>query len=295
MDAPHNWRVEALWEKLSPLLPGISIEVLARTESTNTALLERVRSEARGENQSYGRRLHDMQPCLLVAEHQTQGRGRMGRAWLSTASGGSLTFSIGLVMDMADWSGLSLAVGCAVAEALEPLPKLPAGQEPRLQLKWPNDIWLDGNKLGGILIETVPAGAQRMAIIGIGLNISEQAAPQDSAASQFSTGFATLNQFMAGDEAPTAPAVLATIAPVLAQALHDFPQTGFAPWLGAYSRRDLTLNRAVSAGALEGISRGVDANGALQVETAPGIVSPVSGGEVSVRLAASSSAVAPKG
>ncbi len=290
MDAPQNWRVETLWQQLSPLLPGISIEVLARTESTNTALLERVRNEARGEHQAYGRRSHDMQPCLLVAEHQTQGRGRMGRAWLSTAGGGSLTFSIGLVMDMADWSGLSLVVGCAVAEALEPLAALPAGQAPRLQLKWPNDIWLvneegGGRKLGGILIETVPAGAQRMAIIGIGLNISDKAAAPDTSSAQFSTGFAALDEFLL-DEPPSAPAVLARIAPVLAQALRDFPQTGFAAWQAAYGRRDLTLNRAVSAGALEGIARGVDAHGALQVETSPGTVQPVSGGEVSVRLAA---------
>uniref|UniRef100_UPI0009FA1D49 biotin--[acetyl-CoA-carboxylase] ligase n=1 Tax=Pelomonas sp. KK5 TaxID=1855730 RepID=UPI0009FA1D49 len=189
-----GWHVDALWQQLSPLLPGISIEVLARSESTNTALLERVRSKSNSsgggsgaaEPQSYGRRVHDLQPCLLVAVHQTQGRGRLGRSWVSSA-GGSLTFSLGLVLDMPDWSGLSLAVGCAVAEALEPLgDPLPAGQAPRLQLKWPNDIWLvdddgAGRKLGGILIETVQAGAQRMAVVGIGLNVSEQAAPAESA------------------------------------------------------------------------------------------------------------------
>lgn len=291
MDTPQNWKVEALWQQLSPLLPGVSIEVVARTESTNTALLERVRKESRGENQAYGRRSHDMQPCLLVAEHQTQGRGRMGRPWVSAPSA-SLTFSLGVALDMEDWSGLSLAVGCAVADALEPLAE---GQAPRLQLKWPNDIWLvneaGGRKLGGILIETVPAGAQRMAIVGIGLNISEQAAvaPHEGmGAPVFSTGFAALSEFYPPDApAPTAPDVLARIAPALAQALHDFPQAGFAPWQAAYARRDLTLDRAVSAGTLEGISRGVDAGGNLQVETAGGAVQPVSGGEVSVRLAGS--------
>ena len=291
MDVPHHWHVEALWQQLSTLLPGVSIEVVARTESTNTALLERVRKESRGpegDRQAYGRRQHDMQPCLLVAEHQTQGRGRMGRPWVS-APGASLTFSLGVVLDMEDWSGLSLAVGCAVADALEPLAE---GQAPRLQLKWPNDIWLvneaGGRKLGGILIETVPAGAQRMAIVGIGLNISEQAVGahhEGMSAPVFSTGFAALSEFYPPEApAPTAPDVLACIAPALARALHDFPQAGFAPWQAAYARRDLTLNRAVSAGTLEGISRGVDAGGNLQVETADGVVQPVSGGEVSVRL-----------
>ena len=287
MESPLQWNVEALWKELTPILPGISIEVLARTESTNTALLERVRSDARRESQAYGRRSHDMQPCLLVAEHQTQGRGRLGRNWISTA-GGSLTFSIGLVMDMADWSGLSLAVGCAIAEALEPLATLDPEATPRLQLKWPNDIWLDGRKLGGILIETVPAGTQRMAVVGVGLNVSELAAPRDASPSQFGTGFASLDELSSGAEAETdssPPAVLAQVAPALARALRDFPGTGFGAWRDAYARRDLTLDRAISAGPLEGIARGVDASGALLVETAAGVVQSVSGGEVSVRLA----------
>lgn len=275
-ETPHqHWHVEALWQQLEPLLPGISIEVLARTDSTNTALLERVRSDSRGrDSHAYGRRSHDMQPCLLVAEHQTHGRGRMGRAWLSSA-GGSLTFSLGLPMDMADWSGLSLAVGCAIAEALEPLAE---GDTPRLQLKWPNDIWLDGRKLGGILIETVPAGTQRMVIVGVGLNISELAASSD--ASPMFTGFAALDEYREG---LTAPSVLAQLAPALVQALVDFPKTGFAAWHAAYTRRDLTLGQAITAGTIEGISRGVSAGGELQIDTAQGLQT-VSGGEISVRL-----------
>lgn len=284
-ESPHqHWHVEALWQTLEPLLPGISIEVLARTDSTNTALLERVRSDSRGSAQGpnshpYGRRSHDMQPCLLVAEHQTHGRGRMGRAWLSSP-GGSLTFSLGLPMDMAEWSGLSLAVGCAIAEALEPLAE---GATPRLQLKWPNDLWLmdgkSGRKLGGILIETVPAGAQRMVIVGVGLNVSELAA--HSEATPMFTGFAALDEFAEG---LTAPGVLAQLAPGLVRALVDFPQSGFAAWQARYARRDLTLGQAITAGTIEGISRGVSASGELLVDTASGRQT-ISGGEVSVRLA----------
>ncbi|MDC8770372.1 biotin--[acetyl-CoA-carboxylase] ligase [Paucibacter sp. hw8] len=281
--AYQNWNAESLYEALLPLLPGISIEVLARAESTNSALLDRIKSEARsGEPQPYGRRAHDMQPCLLVAEHQTHGRGRLGRAWLS-APGSSLTFSLALNLAPADWSGLSLAVGCAIAEALEPSQS--ANHAPRLTLKWPNDIWLDGRKLGGILIETVTAGEGRMAVIGVGLNIKELNAGKDSEDSpslQFNTGFAALDELQPGC---TAPAALALIAPALVQCLQDFEQNGFAGWAERYARRDLTLGQCVTAGAVEGVSRGVGAQGELLLQTHQGIVA-INGGEVSVRLSA---------
>lgn len=282
---PHqDWHVEALWQQLSPLLPGIGIEVLARTESTNTALLDRVRHStgrggARTAETPYGRRSEDLLPCLLVAEQQTHGRGRIGRFWQSGASG-SLTFSLGLPLDLADWSGLSLAVGCAIAEALDPLYDGP----PRLLLKWPNDLWLadgtSGRKLAGILIETLPAGTQRMVVVGVGINVSELARNPDATPSQFNTGFAALDEIQ--DEA-SAPGVLAQVALPLAQALVDFARHGFAPWQAAYARRDLLRGRHITAGALDGIGRGINAQGELLIETPAGLQA-VGGGEVSVRL-----------
>lgn len=274
----QHWGVEALWQDLEPLLPGLSIEVLARVESTNTALLERVRSDRDSrrsfEPNPYGRRAHDLQPCLLVAEHQTHGRGRMGRTWHS-APGASLTFSLALPLAPTDWSGLSLAVGCAIADALEPPG---ADAAPRLTLKWPNDIWLDGRKLGGILIETVPAGGQRMVVVGVGLNI----APQDPAVEgQFYTGYASLSEL---DSALDAPAALARVARPLIEVLQGFAQGGFAPWESAYARRDYLRGRQVTAGALEGQALGVNAQGELLVQTASAGVQAVAGGEVTVRL-----------
>jgi len=299
-DRPLNWQIDALWQRLSPLLPGIGIEVLARTESTNTVLLDRVRADyAHGARASYGRRAYDLQPCLLVAEHQTQGRGRMGRTWQSGPRG-SLTFSLGLPLELNDWSGLSLAVGAAIANALDPLnppdPQCPEAT-PRLQIKWPNDLWLDGRKLGGILIETVSVGPQRMVVIGVGLNVSALStsfkAPSDlaalasNAAPTFSTGFAALDELL---PEPDAPAVLAQVAPAVAQALVDFKAAGFdAAAQAAFARRDLTLNRHVTAGPLDGMARGVTAQGELLIQTGVGAVQAVSGGEVSVRLAVSAS------
>ena len=126
-ETPHlqnhhlQWGAETLWQRLEPLLPGLSVEVVARTDSTNTQLLERARrAGAHDEDDNsrlHGRRAGDAQPCLLVAEAQTRGRGRQGKPWYSSP-GASLTFSLSLPFSPADWSGLSLAVGVAVAEAL---------------------------------------------------------------------------------------------------------------------------------------------------------------------------------
>ena len=116
-----RWPAEALWEAVSPLLPGFTVEILPELDSSNSELMRRARAG-----------LTD--PVLLVAEHQTAGRGRLGRAWAS-APGDSLTFSLALPLAPADWSGLSLAVGvvcvvyamhgmdrAAVMEALRTLP-----------------------------------------------------------------------------------------------------------------------------------------------------------------------------
>ncbi len=291
-----RWNAETLWEQLSPLLPGLSIEVLPRSGSTNSVLLERSRGvpPRRGagaddsgddvqvrrsvESAAFGRRAVDLQPCLLVAEHQTGGRGRQGRDWRS-AAGASLTFSLALSIARDDWSGLSLAVGVALAEALEPAP----GAVPRIGLKWPNDLWLmqgdAGRKLGGILIESVSsAGGPRRAVIGVGLNVLPFAAGAPG------SGFASLHEL---DPAATAPAVLAAVARPLVLALQQFERDGFSAFAARFAARDILIDRPVTttlAEVPEGIARGVAPDGALRVQTAGGIVD-VASGEVSVRPA----------
>ena len=282
-----QWGAEALWQQLEPLLPGLSVEVLARAESTNTMLLDRARAWAgapdgavtrpgeldsrRGDLERptpLGRRGADIQPCLLVAEQQTRGRGRLGRDWVSSA-GASLTFSLALV------------------EALDPLP---AGAEasPRLMLKWPNDLWLAelpaqpgssgalGRKLGGILIETVNVGHRRLCVVGVGLNVRPQAVPE------LPYGYACLAELQ--PEA-SAPAALAAVALPLVRALLRFEAEGFAPLRAAYARRDLLVGQPVTttlAAVPEGVAEGVDERGALRVRS--GDVHSLVSGEVSVRL-----------
>ena len=223
-----------------------------------------------------------------MAEHQSQGRGRQGKAWQS-AAGASLTFSLALPLAPADWSGLSLTVGLALADALDP-PQ--AGKPPRLGLKWPNDLLLldppgsgpapgqgpVGRKLGGILIETVMAGSQRMAVVGIGLNVLPQATDE------LSWGYACLQELASG---LSAPRTLARVAAPLVQALLGFEQAGFAPSQAGFERRDVLRGRSVSTtlpGLPEGMADGVDADGTLWLRV-DGQRVPVSSGEVSLRLA----------
>src|SRR5690606_5318600 len=86
-----DWPLDTLREQLAPLLPGLVIEVLASVDSSNTELLRRAR---RG----------SLVPTLLIAEEQTAGRGRQGRAWYSGA-GDVLAVSLGLPYAPRDWSG----------------------------------------------------------------------------------------------------------------------------------------------------------------------------------------------
>ncbi len=282
--APHlDWGAEALWEQLEPLLPGLSVEVVRQADSTNTRLLERARGgvDARGSagvappGVARARRAMDAQPCLYVAERQTQGRGRMGRGWVASP-GASLTFSLALPLAPTEWSGLSLAVGLALADALEP------GTPARIGLKWPNDLWLldaphAGRKLGGILIETVSIGAQRLCVVGVGLNVLPLPAPD------LSQGYAWVQELNA--EA-TAPGVLVQVALPLVRMLQAFEADGFGPLVGRYGRRDVLRGQPVSTtlpALPQGVAQGVDALGALQVAQ-EGVLHAISSGEVSVRL-----------
>jgi BirA family biotin operon repressor/biotin-[acetyl-CoA-carboxylase] ligase len=287
MDVPVTpWRAESLWLALRERLPGLSVEVVGVVSSTSSTLIERARggrggerSGDRGGERAPGRRAIDLLPCLLVAEHQTGGRGRMGRQWHSQR-GASLTFSLSLPLARADWSGLSLAIGVALADALEPDP--PAA--PRIRLKWPNDLWIadaagEGRKLGGILVETLSVGDQRLAVIGVGLNVRPIEAPEAS------SGIATLSEL---DPQASPPAALHRVAGPLVDALLRFDAEGFAPFVSAWDRRDLLRGRAVRTTdpALPGgVAEGVADDGALRLRTADGSLVPLRSGEVSVRPA----------
>ncbi len=250
-----NWPAEDIWQAVWPLLPEFTVEVLPEIDSSNSELMRRARA---------GR----LEPVLLVAERQTAGRGRLGRGWQS-AAGESLTFSLGLSLAPADWSGLSLAVGVAVAECLHPA----------IRLKWPNDLWLEDRKLGGILIETASfggGGERRYAVVGIGLNIAPRPAEG------LSTPPAALRELAPGTDAGTA---LGLIAEPLVRTLQAFEQYGFRPFQARFDARDALRDRLVTlSDGTAGTAHGVSEAGSLLVHTAAGMQA-VSSSEVSVRPA----------
>jgi BirA family biotin operon repressor/biotin-[acetyl-CoA-carboxylase] ligase len=105
---------------------------------------------------------------MVVTDHQTEGRGRLGRSWFSQP-GTALQLSLILrpVLPLDVFGLVSTALGLACAEAIEELTQVPA------QLKWPNDVTVEGAKLAGILVETRVAGHQvDVAVAGIGINVS---------------------------------------------------------------------------------------------------------------------------
>lgn len=277
MTAPIRWPAEAVWEAVAPLLPGFTVEVLPSIDSTNTELMRRARAG-------------QTEPTLLVAEQQTAGRGRLGRVWQSDV-GASLMLSLGLPMAPRDWSGLSLAVGVSVAESLQPtLPPLEPGQPPRIGLKWPNDLWLSGDrKLGGILVETAsfvaPQAAQpatthgtaaRYVVVGIGINVL----PRSGEGMSMPPG--SLQDVEPGLDAPAA---LLRIVPPLVAMLQGFEACGFAPVQPRFATRDVLQGRPVTlSDGQTGTAHGVGEDGALLVHTAQGMQA-VTSAEISVRPA----------
>jgi BirA family biotin operon repressor/biotin-[acetyl-CoA-carboxylase] ligase len=263
MNTPLRWPAEAIWEAVAPDFPGFTVEIRPEIDSTNTELMRRARA---------GR----FDPVLLVAEHQTAGRGRLGRDWHSGASANattptcpSLTFSLGLPLAPRDWSGLSLAVGLSLVESLHP----------DLRLKWPNDVYFEGRKLAGILIETVGMAetpGARYAVVGVGINLHPRHADG------LATPPAWLHELLPGTQAPDA---LLQVAAPLIRTLKAFEGSGFAPFQARFNARDALAGLdVVLSDGLTGRAQGVDGGGALQVSSALG-VQKVSSSEVSVRRA----------
>jgi BirA family biotin operon repressor/biotin-[acetyl-CoA-carboxylase] ligase len=162
-----------------------------------------------------------------------------------------------------------LAVGVSLAHSLHP----------DIRLKWPNDLWWQGRKLAGILIETANAGAgglpgSRYVVIGIGLNIQR---PTVAGLSTEPCGMVELQSGISAAQA------LALIVEPLMETLRTFEQQGFAAFQEPFNARDALAQVPVSVSdGTQGVARGVDSVGALQVQTAQGLVR-VTSAEVSVR------------
>lgn len=251
--------------RLGELAGRFDVDALAVCDSTSSELMRRAERGAPS-------------GTVVVADRQEAGRGRRGRSWLS-APESSLTFSLlwRFSGNAARLSGLSLAVGVGLARALTQL------GASAVRLKWPNDVLLavDGDfaKLAGILIELSSDRRGTQAIIGIGLNL---AAPPG----ELPQAVAGLDRAGVGADRH---AVLATILGQLADVLDRFAVDGFGglktDWQAYHAWQDLPV-QIVDDGAagLAGRCLGVDADGALLLDTGGGI-ERIFSGDVSLRRA----------
>jgi BirA family transcriptional regulator, biotin operon repressor / biotin---[acetyl-CoA-carboxylase] ligase len=188
---------------------------------------------------------------LVTADEQQAGRGRQGRTW--TAPPKSAVLMSVVLRELSET--LPLAAAVAVCEAL-PL---------EARIKWPNDVWIEGRKVAGILVEARPQ--EGWAVLGIGLNVATEEFPAELSATSLRLEGAALSPEDA-------------LAAVLS-ALREWLPLPTAEVLAAWRSRDALLGSAVrwSNGGKEGVAAGVDDSGALIVETVDGRVT-LDAGEV---------------
>lgn len=255
---PYQW-----WsgDRLRTLLPAWDVHVLPDVDSTNRWLFSVLDGAAAR--------------ALAISDFQSGGRGRRGRDWLSPP-GRQIAVSWGICSSQRPqvWMGLALAAGVVLAEALRAR-GVPA------QLKWPNDIEVDGAKLGGILVEleAVMDGPSRI-VIGLGLN--EALLPVEREA--LARPVTTLAEHLAGYDRHE---LLTELSLAIQHLVERYPDTGLTPWLARWQGLDALVGKAVRFQRGEdwddGVAQGVDGEGRLIVATPAGVVHCHSG-EVSVRV-----------
>lgn len=242
------------------------LEVLLEVDSTNNWLREQAR-----QGMDSG--------AVCLAELQHAGRGRRGRHWVSPFAGNlclSLLWRSG--QGAAALGGLSLVTGIAVLRCLHALGIRDAG------LKWPNDVVIDGAKLAGILIDMAGESAGPCAVvIGVGINVSLPVSA-GAAIDQPWTELAALP----GAGTLSRNRLAGALIEQLFEVLNGFEQHGLQPYLDEWHRHDIAAGRPVSLqlphATVQGMARGVDASGALLIETGNGQQQRFLSGEVSLRV-----------
>lgn len=263
--APYDFLdAGAIAAELRDRAAGVEVRVLDACGSTNSILMEGAL---------------DSPPRLLVAEEQSEGRGRRGRRWLSCVGAG-LTFSLSRRMACAtrELPTLSLAAGVAAVRALRAL----GCQE--VALKWPNDLLLHGAKLGGILAETRIQGDAIGAVIGIGLNWRSAQGLEQRLRRRIAAIEDSLRPL------PSRNVIVARVAAELLDALAAFDAEGLAAfksdWETLDAYRGLRLRVQLSDGrVVAGIAEGLAHDGGLRLRTRSGVRAVKGGRVVNARAA----------
>lgn len=212
--------------------------------------------------------------ALCVAHFQTKGRGRQGRSWINR-QGECLMFSLGWAFDKPQYElgSLALVVALACRRALADI-----GLD--VNIKWPNDLVVANDKLAGILIETARVDNKTVAVIGIGINfvLPKEVENATSVQALFQT---------ASKQGVSVKTLLNAVLAQLDALLNEYAQNGFASCVGEYDAANRDTDRPVlllQEGRVvhEGVVKGVDAQGALRLQTDKGEKTIVSG-EISLR------------
>ena len=212
--------------------------------------------------------------ALCVAHFQTKGRGRQGRSWVNR-QGECLMFSLGWAFDKPQYElgSLALVVALACRRALADI-----GLD--VNIKWPNDLVVANDKLAGILIETARVENKTVAVIGIGINfvLPKEVENATSVQALFQT---------ASKQGVSVKTLLNAVLAQLDALLNEYAQNGFASCVGEYDAANRDTGRPVlllQEGRVvhEGVVKGVDAQGALRLQTDKGEKTIVSG-EISLR------------
>ena len=214
-----------------------------QTASTNTDA-----SEAAKQGAPHG--------ALFVADHQTAGRGRRGATWTSPP-GENLLFSFVLRPpgSVDALTNLTLALGLGVAEALDGF------VSPAATVKWPNDIYVDDAKLGGILVETHTSGADvDFVIVGIGLNVHLTTQPPGLDVPATSVALAGNGQAFSRES------LLGAALERLDERIREHGASGLEDMIGDINERSYLQGRRVETERLSGTVVGIDASGALLVD-----------------------------
>ena len=214
---------------------------------------------------------------VCIAEYQSAGRGRRGRQWISPF-GSHIYLSMYWYLEQ----GMSAAMGLSVVAALAVSDAIKALYDVDVELKWPNDIYFNGVKLAGILIDLEGQAMEPChCVIGIGLNIKM---PEKSAA-LVDQPWIDLSSAIGVDIDRNILA--ASIIAALLKRLKTHSETGINTMIAQWQAHDFYFNKPVALITGEkitrGICRGINAQGALMLEV-NGQVSPVYGGEVSLRV-----------
>lgn len=219
---------------------------------------------------------------VLLAEYQTAGRGRRGRAWLAPPGGAICLSSSWTFREVPpDLGALGLVIGVCALRALR------AEGLANVALKWPNDLLVGERKLGGVLIDLRAEGAgPAHVVIGIGLNVAlgEEVLGKIALAGLPATDLAS-----AAPQFPSRNEMAADLIGNCLRGLGEFERQGLKPFAAEWQSADALRGRVVDVRAVEGatshgLARGIDVHGALMVETPQGVRRFISG-DVTVRAA----------